>query len=225
MNGEAFSETVRGGKVRGMSEYPRPSLTADVVLLRYRNGWLEVLLIERSRDPFAQSWALPGGFVDAGETPLAGAARELLEETGVADISLHEVGVFGAPNRDPRGWVVSTAFMGLAPSDCTAQAGDDAQAAAWHRLAELPTLAFDHAQIIDAAMASLAKMVQTDTTPLRLLKAPFRTAQARHLYSQILGRKLRPSTFKAWLRRRGAVVRVGPARFIAADALRGDWLR
>jgi len=208
-----------------MSDYPRPALTADVVLLRYRNGWLEVLLIERSRDPFAQCWALPGGFVDAGETPIEGAARELLEETGVADVLLHEVGVFGAPGRDPRGWVVSTAFLGLASSDCRATAGDDAQAATWHRLSALPKLAFDHDRIIAAAQAVLAKMTQVETSPLRLLDAPFRTTQARHLYSQILGKKLRPSTFKAWLRRRAAVVRVGPARFVAAESLRDDWAR
>lgn len=208
-----------------MSDYPRPSLTADVVLLRYQNGWLEVLLIQRKRAPFAQCWALPGGFVDAGESPREGAARELAEETKVDGVPLYEVGVFGTPGRDPRGWVVSTAFLGLASSDCRAEAGDDAGAVAWHRIAALPDLAFDHAQIIEAAMAHLGRMTAVETTPLRLLDAPFRTAQARHLYSQILGIKIRPSSFKAWLRRRAAVVRVGPARFVAAESLRRDWIR
>jgi 8-oxo-dGTP diphosphatase len=208
-----------------MTDYPRPALTADVVLLRYRDGWLEVLLIERSHAPFEGCWALPGGFVDAGEAPAEGAIRELAEETGVTDVALREVGVFGEPGRDPRGWVVSAAFLGLAPTTCVATAGDDARAATWHRMSAMPTLAFDHGRIIDTAMDTLRQLTQVETTPMLLLPTPFRTAQARHLYSQILGRPLRPSTFKAWLRRRAAVVRVGPARFQRAESLRADWLR
>ncbi|MCA9547529.1 MAG: hypothetical protein KC613_24160, partial [Myxococcales bacterium] len=89
----------------------------------------------------------------------------------------------------------------------------------------LPPLAFDHGQIIEAARARLRELVHSGTEPLRLLAAPFRTQQARHLYSQILGEPIAPRPFKAWLRRREAVQRVGPARFERAPALRGDWLR
>lgn len=206
-------------------DHPRPALTADVVLLRWHGARLEVLLIERDRDPFAGHHALPGGFVDPGEAPRDGAVRELREETGVEAPPLIEVGVFGAPGRDPRGWVVSAAFLGLAPPDVRAEAGDDARSLGWHRLSALPPLAFDHARIIDAALARLRALAPIDPAPLALLPAPFRTRQARFLYAQILGRAIPPTAFKAWLRRRGAVQRVGPARFIAAPALRDDWLR
>ena len=77
------------------TEYPRPSLTADVVVLRLR-GQLEVLLIERGNPPFQGCYALPGGFVDPDEAPRDAAARELDEETGVVNLPMREIGVFGA---------------------------------------------------------------------------------------------------------------------------------
>ncbi|MEZ4470938.1 MAG: NUDIX hydrolase [bacterium] len=206
-------------------EYPRPSLTVDVVLYRWRGGWLEVLLIERAHDPFAGRHALPGGFVDAGETPEDAARRELLEETGVRIEHLVPVACFGGPGRDPRGWVVSSAYLGLAPSDTQAVAGDDARRVGWHRVGSLPEMAFDHAEILAAARQRLQELTQTSTLPLSLLPLPLRTRHARFLYSQILGEPIKPAPFKAWLRRREVVERVGPAKFQPRAALRPDWLR
>lgn len=206
-------------------EYPRPSLTVDVVLLRFHAARLQLLLIERKRDPFVGCYALPGGFVDVGEAPPAAAARELLEETGTAATTLLDLGVFGEPERDPRGWVVSAAYLGLAAPDVRAAAGDDAATVRWFPVDELPSLAFDHALIIARARERLAELAQTGTVPLSLLPAPFRSRQARRLYAQITGRAVPPRPFKAWLRRREAVTRVGPSRFEASDGLHPDWLR
>ena len=204
--------------------YPRPSLTVDVAVLRYRNGHLEILLIERAHPPFEGRWALPGGFVDEGEEPSEAAARELLEETSVSGMSMFQVGTYGAVDRDPRGWVVSVAFLALAQSHCEAQAGDDARHATWHRLNALPPMAFDHDEIIQDARTVLASRAQVDTSPLKLLPPTFRSRQARELYGQILDQKISPSAFKAWLRRRGAVERVGPARFKRSERLNDNWL-
>ncbi len=209
----------------GDTVYPRPSLTVDVVLLRWHAGWLECLLIERRNDPFAGRWALPGGFVDEHEAPEGAALRELREETEVGEVPLFAVGTFGAPHRDPRGWVVSAAYLGLAPPGTFARAGDDAQAVRWARVADLPPLAFDHAEIISAALAHLRLLTQASTEPLQLIAAPFRTQQARHLYAQILGEPIAPRPFKAWLRRREVVRRVGPARFERQPGLHPDWVR
>ncbi len=205
------------------AEYPRPSLTADVVLLRYRGGHLELLLIERKKDPFSGHWALPGGFVDAGETPEAGARRELLEETRVAGVPLYEIGVFGAPGRDPRGWVVSSAWLGLAPPDCWAEAGDDASVVQWHRLVALPPLAFDHADVVAAGRERLRALSMLSPAPLALLGDTFRSAAARHLYVQIHGQRVDPGTFRAWLRRRRAATRVGPSRFRRNERFDAPW--
>ncbi len=170
-----------------MSAYPKPAFTVDVVLLRWHAGWLEVLLIERKHEPFEGCWALPGGFVDQGEGPREAASRELLEETNTAAEALIEVGCFGAPGRDPRGWTVSAAFIGLSPPGVEAVAGDDARSVQWCRVRELPEMAFDHAQIMAAALTRLGELCQTSSAALRLLGPGFRTRQARHLYSQILG--------------------------------------
>lgn len=205
------------------TEYPRPSLTADVVVLRLR-GQLEVLLIERGNPPFQGCYALPGGFVDPDEAPRDAAARELDEETGVVNLPMREIGVFGAPKRDPRGWVVTSAWLALAPASCEAVAGDDAAQARWFPLTDLPELAFDHAEIIESATAQLRTLAQVDPWPLGLLGDTFRTRHARLLYNQIFGCKVPPRPFKAWLRRKDAVIRVGPARFKASERFM-HWLK
>ena len=129
-------------------EYARPALSVDCVVFRGD----EILLVERAREPFASHWALPGGFLDVGEELCAGAMRELKEETGLAGIELQQVGAFGDPSRDPREHVVSVAFWGEAPLSAKVVAGDDARLAAWWRLGETPRLAFDHAEILEAAL-------------------------------------------------------------------------
>jgi ADP-ribose pyrophosphatase YjhB (NUDIX family) len=121
--------------------------TADIVVTT-ADG--QLLLIERGWDPFAGSWALPGGHVDPGETSLAAAARELAEETGIHldPAALRQVGVYDAPRRDPRGRYVTVAYCAEVAQPITPTAGDDASAARWHRLDALPPLAFDHAAIV-----------------------------------------------------------------------------
>jgi len=208
-------------------DYPRPALTADVVALRFRANALECLLIERARPPFEGSWALPGGFVDAGEAPRAAAARELREETAVAvdAEALIELGAFGDPGRDPRGWVVSVGWAALLPSDAAAAAGDDARAARWWPLAALPALAFDHARVIARAAERLRELTQTSSLPLALLPAPFRHRHARYLYSQLWGEPLEPRALKAWLRRVEALERVSPALYARRPQICRPWER
>lgn len=135
-------------------EYPRPALTTDVVLFRLAET-LEVLLIQRRHSPFEGQWALPGGFLDEDETLDACARRELAEETGVTVAELHPLANFSKPGRDPRGWTVSAAYVAVAPDGTSAKAGDDAAALAWHAACGLPPLAFDHAEIVAAALAWL----------------------------------------------------------------------
>lgn len=144
---------------RGMFtyQYPRPALTADVVALRDSAGVLEVLLICRRHDPFAGLWALPGGFVDEWELPEAAARRELAEETGIVwSGGLSLVGVFARAGRDPRGWTVACAYAALldGPGPQLSPA-DDAADARWFPVVALPEVAFDHHEIVAAALESL----------------------------------------------------------------------
>jgi 8-oxo-dGTP diphosphatase len=105
-----------------------------------------VVLVERRFPP--QGWALPGGFVDEGETVEAAVRRELREETG---LTLHDVALFGVysdPTRDPRGHTVSVVYTATASG--TPEAGDDAARAEVFSLDALPEpIAFDHGRILD----------------------------------------------------------------------------
>lgn len=135
-------------------DYPRPAVTVDVVILAGEAP--SVLLIKRKHFPFEGCWALPGGFVEMEESLEAAALRELAEETGVSDVMLTEVGAFGAPSRDPRGRVITIAYAAVLEKPLLkVDAGSDAAEVAWFSTANLPSLAFDHADIIRKALEKL----------------------------------------------------------------------
>jgi len=125
-----------------------PLLTVDCVVLNPRG---EVLLIERKNEPFRGHFALPGGFVDIGETVEDACRRELMEETGVKAGKLTLVGVYSDPNRDPRGHTASVVFLTRVRTNKT-EAGDDAASAQWVADWRKLPLAFDHAKILADAM-------------------------------------------------------------------------
>ncbi len=196
-------------------DYPRPSLTADavVVALGEEPGVLRVLFVRRAHDPFAGSWAFPGGFVEPGETVAQAAARELHEETALRDLRLVELGCFSRPGRDPRGWVVSIAHLALVPVEtmASARAGDDAAATAWLHLSiepggafrlehegSAPSLAFDHQEILTAAVRRLQERVAEHA--FDLLPRPFTLAAARRAFEAILGEPIEPVRFERVLR-------------------------
>lgn len=130
-----------------MSDYERPSVTADIVVFAIRTGQadsyrqdpeksLSLLLIRRGKHPYLGRWALPGGFLTPGETIEECAFREVEEETGVKPVSLMPVGMFTKPGRDPRGWIVSDAFVSIVSGEATEQRyGDDAADAQWFDVA------------------------------------------------------------------------------------------
>lgn len=144
-------------------KYPRPAYTADTVLVVDNgNGGLSVLLIKRGGEPFKGAWALPGGFVNEGESSVEAAKRELAEETGVNvpdTDSLALIGIYDAPGRDPRGWTISAAYAAQVSRIVDAKGGDDAAEARWFPLNDLPELAFDHGRIIADVIALLNEVV------------------------------------------------------------------
>ena len=126
---------------------PTPALTVDAVIADPADG---VVLIRRRNPPFAGAWALPGGFVDVGEKCEDGCRREAAEETGLAVEIVACVGVFSAPDRDPRGHTVSVAYLCRAVGGVL-HGGDDAADARWFADLAGVTLAFDHAEVLAAA--------------------------------------------------------------------------
>ncbi len=142
---------------RYIYEYARPAVAADVAIVSL-DLEPQVLLIRRGGEPFRGAWALPGGFVDPQEPLAAAAERELLEETGLRDVAMEQIGAFGDPGRDPRGWVISIVFLARVDRRLVKPAaGDDAAEVGWHRLDQLPAnLAFDHGRILERVRARLA---------------------------------------------------------------------
>lgn len=129
-------------------------VTVDVILLKKSVSGGQILLIQRMNEPFRNAWALPGGFVDENEDLADAARRELLEETGVRVQHIEQLKAFGKPYRDPRGHTVSVAFLAIVQNeDIEVQAADDAAAAQWFSVNDLPKLAFDHDEIISFALS------------------------------------------------------------------------
>src|SRR6266702_283053 len=137
-------------------QYPRAALTVDCVVFGYDDNDLKVLLIERGLEPFKGRWALPGGFVRVDETLDEAARRELVEETGLANVFLEQLYTFGAVDRDPRERVVSVAYYALVTlAEHKTKAATDAADARWFPISKVPRLAFDHADILATALTRL----------------------------------------------------------------------
>ncbi len=126
--------------------YHSPKLTVDGILVEEKR----LLLIKRNHDPFKDEWALPGGFVEYGETTEDAIIREMKEETGLITKVSTLSGVYSDPKRDPRGHTVSIVYI-VKKDGGTLEGGDDAAEARFFALEQLPTLAFDHHQIIKDA--------------------------------------------------------------------------
>jgi 8-oxo-dGTP diphosphatase len=191
--------------------YARPSLTVDCVVFGFEpaeaDGVLRVLLVKRGEAPFAGRWALPGGFVsvkddgDQGESLDDAARRELREETGLEVAHLEQLYTFGAPRRDPRGRVVSVAYLALVrPDDHRVTAGTDAAEAAWFSVADalsgaLGALAFDHHAILELAAERLRSKVRYAPIGFHLLPKKFTLGDLHKLYEACASRSLDVSNF------------------------------
>ena len=138
-----------------MSAPKTPLLTTDCVV---RDANSRVLLIRRKNEPFKGAYALPGGFVDIGETVEAACRREVREEVGLELGELRLLGVYSDPGRDPRGHTVSIAYLALLPVASKPVAGSDAAAAEWVENWRDCNLAFDHARIIADAERLVASL-------------------------------------------------------------------
>jgi 8-oxo-dGTP diphosphatase len=180
-------------------DYFHPAVTVDCVVfgLDLDEAELEVLLVRRKGEPFQGKWALPGGFVREDESLEQAARRELAEETGLKEVYLEQLYTFGAPKRDPRERVISVAHFALVKSrEQHVHAATDAEDAAWFPASKLPHVAFDHAAILDAALARLKGKVRYQPVGFELLPPKFTLTQLQRLYEIVLGRPLDKRNFR-----------------------------
>lgn len=211
-------------------EYERPSVAADIVTFgidserpenkrALDNKMLKILLIKRGEEPFKGQYSLPGGFLRPTETIEGAALRELNEETGINSATLIPLKTYSAQDRDPRGWIISCAFLALIRTIDTKTAEiSDAESAFWVTLemkhdailindgdivikikdgkAVSGDLAFDHAQIIYDAFLKLKDEVMNHDIIFDLLPEYFTIADLQIPYEMITGKKEIPANFR-----------------------------
>jgi 8-oxo-dGTP diphosphatase len=199
--------------------YATIRLTVDIVVLTIRDDRLRLLLIERRNEPFRGKMALPGGFLSHGETLEDGALRELGEETGIAGERLHleQLRTYGDVDRDPRGRLVTVAYLGIAPDLPEPAAGSDARAAEWLAiddvLAGAPELAFDHRAIVDDALERARSKFEYTSLATAFCADEFTIADLRRVYEVVWGTRLDPGNFSRKVTRTdGFVVPTGAIR-------------
>lgn len=178
-------------------EYPRAALTVDCVVFGLDDEDLKVMLIQRDLPPFEGEWALPGGFVHVEETIDEAARRELEEETGLENVFLEQLYTFGALDRDPRERVVSVAYYALVNLfDHRVQAATDAREAAWFPAHDVPSLAFDHVDILAAALERLRGKLAYKPLGFELLPKKFALSRLQRLYEVVLDCELDKRNFR-----------------------------
>lgn len=168
--------------------YPHPAVTVDTVIFSPGGKGLEVLLIERKRDPFAGHWAIPGGFVEIDEDLETAARRELQEETGLTGVTLEQFHTFGAPQRDPRERIISVAYLALVRREAVqVRAASDARDARWFQVGKFPKLAFDHSRVLGMAVEHLRQRAVQGSLIFELLPRRFSMEEAQMAFEMVLG--------------------------------------
>ncbi|MFK3979117.1 NrtR DNA-binding winged helix domain-containing protein [Micromonospora sp. NPDC050397] len=173
---------------------PSVLLAVDLVILTLRESRLQVLLIERGIEPYRGALALPGGFLNHDQEDLPAAAhRELAEEAGLGPDELHleQIGLYGAPDRDPRGRVISAAYLAIAPRLPEPVAGTDASQASWTPVARALSgdirLAFDHEQILTDGVDRAREKLERSALATAFCGPTFTIAELQDVYEAVWG--------------------------------------
>jgi ADP-ribose pyrophosphatase YjhB (NUDIX family) len=187
--------------------------TTNAVLaavLQVRDGRLQALLWQRGREPYAGSWALPGGDLREDETLDASMRRHLADKVDVRGLShLEQLETLSDPDRNPDRRELATAFLGLVPSDADPAIPEDTR---WHPLDDLPELAYDHGAILLAARERLRGKLSYTNLGFALAPPAFTMAELRDLYAAALGHPVSATNLQRVLLRRRLLADTGEQR-------------
>jgi 8-oxo-dGTP diphosphatase len=187
-----------------------PAHVTLAVVFRVRGGALEVLLWQRAREPFLGAWALPGGYLEPGETLEASLRRHLAAKVDVRELShLEQLETRSDPDRMPLEWQLATAYLGLVPTDLDPAVPADTT---WHAVDRLPALAFDHRPIVLSGRARLRAKLSYTNLGFALAPESFTISQLRDLYATALGHDVSATNLQRVLVRRGLLVPTGERR-------------
>ena len=167
-------------------------ITVDTVILTIKNNALQVLLIKRLKEPFIDKWAIPGGYVRMSETLEQAAVRILKEKTNVDNVYLEQLYTFGDPLRHPDSRVITCVYFALVRyQDVKVMESDNVS---WYPIDNLPSLAFDHKEIVDYARTRLS--LRTCPVAYQLLKEKFTLTEMQKVYEIIMGKQLDKRNFR-----------------------------
>jgi len=179
-------------------------------VLQVRKRVLQALLWQRAREPFSGAWALPGGALGPDETLDGSIRRQLAAKVDVREVAhLEQLGSWSEPERHPGHRELATAFLGLVPADVDPELPADT---AWHVVDDLPTLAFDHAEIVLAARERLRGKLSYTNVGFALAPTTFTLSELRDLYAAALGHDVSATNLKRVLLRRRLLEPTGVRR-------------
>ncbi len=174
-------------------------ITTDVVIFTIKDNKLQVLLVKRANEPFKGRWAIPGGFIRLSENLDSAALRILKEKTNVDNIYLEQLYTFGDPLRYPSSRVITCAYFALIRSDDIKLSFDNSQGITevqWHEVYNLPTLAFDHKEIIEYSIKRMRERLEFCPIAFQLLPEKFTLTELQKSYELILDMKLDKRNFR-----------------------------
>jgi 8-oxo-dGTP diphosphatase len=187
-----------------------PAHVTLAVVLRVRSGRLQVLLWQRAREPFAGAWALPGGYLERGETLERSIRKHLAAKVDVRELAhLEQLETLSDPERSPGEWQLATAYLGLVPTDLDPAVPEDT---AWHAVEHLPAVAFDHRAIVLAGRARLRAKLSYTNLGFALAPPTFSISELRDLYAAALGHEVSATNLQRVLLRRGVLEPTGERR-------------
>jgi ADP-ribose pyrophosphatase YjhB (NUDIX family) len=199
-----------GRKPRREFTRARPAHVTLAVVLQVRDGRLQVLLWQRAREPFLGAWALPGGYLEAGETLEESIRRHLAVKVDVRELAhLEQLETLSDPGRNPLEWELATAYLGLVPADVDPAVPEDTR---WHPISQLPELAFDHGAIVLAGRDRLRAKLSYTNAGFALAPPEFAISELRELYVAALGHEVSATNLQRVLLRRGVLVPTGEHR-------------
>ena len=180
------------------------------MVFQVRGASLDVLLWRRAREPFAGTWSLPGGLLAPGETLEQSIRRHLAAKVDVRELAhVEQLGTWSAPGRDPSGWELATAYLGLVPLGVDPDVPGDTR---WHPVDALPPTAFDHGEIVLSGRERLRGKLSYTNVGFALAPATFTLAELRGIYVAALGYEVSATNLKRVLLRRGAITSTGERR-------------
>jgi len=169
-------------------------ITVDVVILTLKNDSLQVLLVRRLNEPFKDKWAIPGGYVRLSENLDQAALRVLKERTNVDNIYLEQLYTFGDPLRHPNARVITCAYFALVRAeDLNITTSENI---AWHKVSDLPALAFDHKEIIEYSLKRTRERLELCPVAYQLLNEKFTLTEMQKAYELIMTKKLDKRNFR-----------------------------